>query len=551
MKERISRKIKEESLKLLYKKKCSALDVSVDLVLTLLNQNCIDIRPLLKKSKTKNSFTQQIKECIDMQEKDDFLTFSLLMGTLTGIYKSYGYHSLKKNEIKNFIEQDFTEEEFSKIVEEYESDLYLYIVNHNSLKNEFLLRSEEKDLTKDFTEEEFLDIVKKITEKDFSHIKNEEEVSYLFLSLCMQYSKKELLEEKDFVHFEIENDSFIGQERRLKISTNTKEDRKKEFYMLRNMDNDSISKWKNLGILEKRVRTLDPEIKETLLTKIEEIKKEENIDHKIELLQDVYSQYEIEMRKQVIGALYTVQNSKVITDFRELKPIMIHTFLRDANAPLQDALHIKKMEITGGIDRPLTVEEEVYMKQYSDYLENTLLNPTITHKGLLQNTYHSDPTGFTWYKSNTQEQLSFSIFDEKQILKQKTSYGVGFDQNGLNIESIATLSNRYITSNKGIYNLETENDFKELSSPLTEVKTSSRSEGLLFRTGMDFDTKASYVFGFLDGSNKEFDERIKEEVKRIAEENHLNWILFDIPSLTKSYESLFSVQKEEVQTHRM
>ena len=79
--------------------------------------------------------------------------------------------------------------------------------------------------------------------------------------------------------------------------------------------------------------------------------------------------------------------------------------------------------------------------------------------------------------------------------------GIGFNKEGLTPEAIALSSSSYLTTNMGLNNIEyNENkEFDRMSAPYEELKENDgKSEVVMFRRNMDYDTKASYIFCTID-----------------------------------------------------
>ena len=119
--------------------------------------------------------------------------------------------------------------------------------------------------------------------------------------------------------------------------------------------------------------------------------------------------------------------------------------------------------------------------------------------------------------------------------------GIGFNSEGVSLESIALSSKNYVTTNKGIYNIELKenNDFKNLSNNSKEIENNPfKSEIVLFRRNIDSDTKASYLFVIISSEeiHKEKSEKVLEEAITIANKNNLKLVIYDIYKIRNSYE---------------
>ena len=148
--------------------------------------------------------------------------------------------------------------------------------------------------------------------------------------------------------------------------------------------------------------------------------------------------------------------------------------------------------------------------------------------------YYSDSSGFRSYISNTSNQISTSIISEENIINMEPCIGIGFDEIGLSFENIAISSSNYQTTNMGLEHLEinNENEFEKLSSSLEELKQSNRNEIVLFRKNVDSFTKSSYIFVIFTGNIKS--NVLLSEAEKLAEENNMKLIIFNIPEIKKS-----------------
>ena len=114
-----------------------------------------------------------------------------------------------------------------------------------------------------------------------------------------------------------------------------------------------------------------------------------------------------------------------------------------------------------------------------------------------------------------------------------------FNKETLTSEAIAMSSNSYKTTNKGINNIEynEENEFKEMSSPFSELlKARGKSEIIMHRRGMDFDTKASYIFAIIDSSDSKQTNEIMKQIEQVRAKEGLKVVIYDVYKIRESLE---------------
>jgi hypothetical protein len=152
--------------------------------------------------------------------------------------------------------------------------------------------------------------------------------------------------------------------------------------------------------------------------------------------------------------------------------------------------------------------------------------------------------------SDTSNQISASVFEGKEFVESSHVgiVGVGFNEETLTTDAIAISSNSYKTTNKGLNNLEynEENEFEEMSSTFSElIKSKGRSEIVMHRRGMDFDTKASYIFTTINSSNKKETAKIMDEIEQIRKKEGLKVVIYDKYKIKESMEKDRQLQDKE------
>ena len=67
----------------------------------------------------------------------------------------------------------------------------------------------------------------------------------------------------------------------------------------------------------------------------------------------------------------------------------------------------------------------------------------------------------------------------------------------------------------------------------------------MHRRGMDFDTKASYIFATIDSSNKEQAAKIMDEIEQIRKKEGLKVVIYDKYKIKESMEKDRQLQDKE------
>ena len=85
-----------------------------------------------------------------------------------------------------------------------------------------------------------------------------------------------------------------------------------------------------------------------------------------------------------------------------------------------------------------------------------------------------------------------------------------------------------------------------MSSTFSElIKSKGQSEIVMHRRGMDFDTKASYIFATIDSSNKEQTAGIMNEIEQIRKKEGLKVVIYDKYKIKESMEKDIQLQDKE------
>ena len=85
-----------------------------------------------------------------------------------------------------------------------------------------------------------------------------------------------------------------------------------------------------------------------------------------------------------------------------------------------------------------------------------------------------------------------------------------------------------------------------MSSPFSElIKSNGRSEIVMFRRGMNFETKASYIFATIDSSNKKQTDGIMNEIEQTRKKEGLKVVIYDKYKIRESMEKDRQLQDKE------
>ena len=239
----------------------------------------------------------------------------------------------------------------------------------------------------------------------------------------------------------------------------------------------------------------------------------------------------------------------------DLKPQLIHQFIR--NPKKFRKLEIEKIKekiIKERLDKnnteELTEDEKEKMNELINRVDENLNQYKVNYSTDSKGKKYADASGFDEYMSDTSNQISASVFEGKEFVESPDVgiIGVGFNEEKLTTDAIAISSNSYKTTNKGLNNLEynEENEFEEMSSTFSElIESKGRSEIVMHRRGMDFDTKASYIFATINSSNKEQTAGIMNEIEQIRKKEGLKVVIYDKYKIRESMEKDRQLQDKE------
>ena len=495
-----------------------------------------EIFHLISKSKNQEDFANNIKEYLKSKERSIYASV-LLIGNVTGkyIFNEFYYESVKGLNIDAFSKEN------QQLLQELKSHFAEYIINNNKRKNTFAERvkvdkSSIKDLSQDINKAELVE--------DFERVLNGDEINdiyfkpqiiaeYLMKTIGI-YSKDDIKNNFDFILYDINNSD-----------TSSLNDRRKKYLLHSSLSNNQLRKIDEISVLKQRLQGISGEEAEQLLSRLNRIGNA--LDENISELEDIYVDYELLYRQDLIDNLYIPKEDvTVIENYEDLRPQLIHQFIRNPEK-FRD-MEIEKIkekiisERTNGNDsQELTDDEQKRLNDLINQVDANLdqykVNYTTDGKG----TIYTDSSGLDSYHSDTSNQISADVFRGKEFINSSFVgiIGIGFNKETLTSEAIAISSNSYKTTNKGLNNLEydEENEFKEMSSPFSELLNArGRSEVVMHRRGLDFDTKASYIFATIDSSNSKQTNEIMKQIEQIREKEGLKVVIYDVYKIRESLE---------------
>lgn len=543
--------------KIMLLNKCRKLHISIDLLdfmidrisndsLNYENKEILNIINIIKKSKNSEEFKDNIIKYCKTNDKLYFTNFFLL-GTITGKYE---FITILYSDYKG-INYDNYKDINNILLDKLRDNFYEYVNSNNNLKNEFLLDEKRqdlrKDLDKDFVLEVFDDVINPKKIKAFDVKSTCKKIAYEYIINVIGIYKSDILNNFDFIIYD--------------MNQKTNEDiniRRKKFLERKNLSKEQMSKLDNLDELRNKLNIMNTNESLKLIDRLNEIKGNEL--YNIEEIEDIYLEYEILLREEMLNKLYNPSsNYTLVEDFRNLRPQLVHLLLRSPERfkdKLQQDLKDKIISerIIKNESDELTKEELEEFEKRKHLLDKQMDFSVVNQYYESGKFLYNDANGINSYISDTSNQISTTYFNPVSFINECSGYigfmGIGFNSDGVPLESIALSSKNYITTNKGIYNIELNenNDFKNLSNNTKEIEISPfKSEIVLFRRNIDSDTKASYLFVIVssDESRKEQSEKALEEAIMIANKNNLKLVIYDIYKIKKSYEEYIN-NKDDV-----
>ena len=495
-----------------------------------------EIFHIIDKSRNKEEFSNNIREYLKSKERSVYASI-LLIGNITEkyVFNDFYYKPVKELNIDAFSREN------QELLQELKSHFAEYVINNNKHKNTFAKRikigkSSIEDLSQDINEEELA--------KDFERVLNGDEtidgyfksqvITEYIMKTIGTYSKDDIKNNFDFILYDINNSNTDGLD-----------DKRRKYLLHSSLSNNQLRKIDEVSILKQRLQGISGEESEQLLLRLNAI--ENNLDENISELEDIYGDYEVLYRQDLINNLYVPKEDiTVIKNYKDLRPQLIHQFIRNPekfrNTEIKEIKEKIISERTNGNNsEELTVDEQERLNKLTNQVDVNLNQYKVNYTTDGKGTLYTDSSGLNCYHSDTSNQISASIFEGKEFLNSSSVgiIGIGFNKETLTSEAIAVSSNSYKTTNKGINNIEynEENEFKEMSSPFSELlKARGKSEIIIHRRGMDFDTKASYIFAIIDSSDSKQTNEIMKQIEQVKEKEGLKVVIYDICKIRESLE---------------
>lgn len=533
--------LKNNLVLLKYKKKMNLFCIDERLMVLLINdkkQNGKDILNIISKSKNISDFKNNIVEYFKMNPKSIY-DKSFLLGNVTNNYTYFtDYKNIKIDNIDNFKDN----QDNKIIIDKIRNYLYEYVMSDNSIKNRFLINNDGSyDYTIDLKEEDVLkyfdEIINNEVSSNFKIYSKDtiyNNINSLIFKIFNCYSKEDLLNNFSFVKYDLKDIN----------NKDTIDVRKETYSRLKDLTIDEKNKINNLDKLKEKLEGIGNEQATKLLKEIEKLDSKEIIDN----INDIYLEFEMINRENIIENLYQPKSSVVITDFRDLRTQLLHIFIRRPGKLLDKVKNdIKLKIISDRIDKnnkssDLTREEELIYQKRLKLLEKEFDASVVNYSFPSNHSIYSDQNGYINYKADTQNQISAAIYSSKYFLNNfKPMIGIGFNQDSLETEAIVLSSKKHITSNTGLNNLELNDDFLDTSATLDEmIKNDGKGEVVLFRRNIDYDTKASYVFVAITDYEK--DKEILNEATNLANKNKLKLVVYDLGKIKNSYDNYLNIE---------
>ena len=504
-----------------------------------------DILNLINKSKNREEFSTNIIDYLKLKGRNAYAN-SLLIGNVTGKYYFYKFYldSLEGLNLDAFSKDN------EDLIKDLKSHFVEYIVSNNERKNTFAERIQTgkslmRDLSQDLNKEEVI--------KDFDRVLNGENtndnytkhevVSKYLMKTIGVYTKEDIKENFDFVLYDIDRGD-----------KNDVDERRRKYFLHSNLSDNQLRKIDEAKVLKLRLQKINGEVSEQLISRLNNI--ENNLDENITELEEIYSDYEVLSREDLIEHLFVPQNDiTIVENVSDLKPQLIHQFIRDPKKFRKLEIEkIKEKIIKERFDKndsqELTEDEQERLNELMNRVDENLNQYKVNYSTDSKGKKYTDASGFDEYMSDTSNQISASVFEGKEFVVSSDVgiVGVGFNEETLTTDAIAISSNSYKTTNKGLNNLEynEENEFEEMSSTFSElIKSKGRSEIVMHRRGMDFDTKASYIFATINSSNKKQTAKIMDEVEQIRKKEGLKVVIYDKYKIKESMEKDRQLQDKE------
>ena len=363
--------LKKMAYNMIYGRKFKKLNIDKSLSDSLINirkdSYAKDILNLINKSKNRDEFSTNIIDYLKLKGRNAYAN-SLLIGNVTG---KYNFNSFYYDSVKGLNLDSFTKDN-EDLIQDLKSHFVEYIVSNNERKNTFVERIQVgKSLMRDLSQ----DLNKKEVIKDFDRVLNGENtndnytkhevVSKYLMKTIGVYTKEDIKENFDFVLYDIDRGDKNGID-----------ERRRKYFLHSNLSNNQLRKIEEAKVLKLRLQKINGEVSEQLISRLNNI--ENNLDENITELEDIYSDYEVLSREDLIEHLYVPQNDvTIIENVSDLKPQLIHQFIRDPKKFRKLEIEkIKEKIIKERLDKnnteELTEDEKEKMKELINRVDENL-----------------------------------------------------------------------------------------------------------------------------------------------------------------------------------
>lgn len=542
----IKEKIKYISIMSKYLLKCRKLNISKDFLTYLAYrsdmQDVKDILMLIRKSNDAIQFSNNIINYLK-SNPNNICRCQLLVGIFLGRYNYCSVWNCPSVDDENVL--NFNCHDRKGIIEILRNKFIEYILSDNRIKNLFFseengVRNLSKDLNYDEINKLFDDVVNGIEiHNDYSGKLGSIYV-YIF-KILNNYTLDDILNNFEFImHDLMSRDDASLSDKRDKFNKN------------RDLKESVRIKLDNIDTLKNRLKRINNSEAKKLLERINNIY--ENPDD----IEDIYLEYETLFREDLISHLFVpVEQVTVVEDFRDVRPQLIHCFIRGTEK-LRESLERKIVDKIiserndGNTDRNLTEEEQRRFNMLLNRLEAELDQTQVNYSFDSSVGIYSDTLGLDHYMSDTSNQISASVYSNTFFnMHSREMIGIGFNADGLTPEGIALSSPRYLTTNKGLNNIEYDPSNEDIltSACYDElIQNDGNSEVVLFRNNTDFDTRAAYVFVAFDSErNPNYQELINRGKELVEKNKGMKLVLYDLAKIRRSYKKFVQESEKGVQ----
>lgn len=437
---------------------------------------------------------------------------------------------MEKSMLDILDEQNITKEKIKDVYDKYVDEILDEYMQDIELKNDTTLTFKDgilgmgglQDHTKALSKEELnkimLDLFNNENLKDFERNVSVG-ITHKITELIGVYNFDNLMKNPNYIKKEISTGIFNDISVKGKKYTTSQKEERVTLYNV--WDQDTFEKKDNLDILRKRLldelecKKITPDLTKKIKENVNIIdsissksidKIKENADLYKDKLDELYLDYEIMSRENIIESIYdpSLDNNEIITDnlseplllhfFQvDKKPIPLNKYLEDVKKKICDrnGVSIEYFDKIKGAKEELESAKKMYEIESNNYITNeTVSSEAIGQVGTFDKRYVVD-------NSN---QLSCMCVDSKDLLDQRIIRGkvaLGFSKKTLSPDLIATISDKNIHSNKNINYVESKNNFSDFSSSLKELVNDDRkqenNEIVMFRNTEEATLKPSYI----------------------------------------------------------